>query len=160
MITGLPGSGKTYFATALAQALKGVHLNTDGVRKAIGKMGQYDQASKSLVYTTLLQKTAAALRTHQTVIVDGTFYKNRHREEFIGLALQHDHSYSIIEIQAQEATIKTRLAKPREDSEADYTVHLKIKKDYEPIVQPHLTLWSDEQNLKHMIRQAKLYLRQ
>jgi adenylylsulfate kinase len=37
LIMGLPGSGKTYLASRLAQRLKGIHLNADRVRETLSK---------------------------------------------------------------------------------------------------------------------------
>lgn len=54
MITGLPGTGKTTFAQALADKLNIPSLNSDQVRHEMGKRGQYDEASKKEVYGKLL----------------------------------------------------------------------------------------------------------
>lgn len=158
LVTGLPGTGKTYFATALAKAIKAFHLNSDEIRRDLGKMGKYNQDSKQHVYKILKQRIEFALKKNHRVVVDATFYKKQHREDFIRIALKSNHSFAIFEIKAEEALIKERTEKPRPDSEANFAVYKKIKKQYEPIKCEHHTIWSKRNNLKQMLRQAKTYL--
>ena len=158
LVTGLPGTGKTYFATALAKSIKAFHLNSDGVRKDLGKMGKYDKSTKQLVYKVLKQRTETALREHKKVIVDATFYKKQQRSDFISLALKTNHSFVIFELKADEGIIKERTEKSRPDSEANFAVYKKIKKQYDPIELNHFTLWSEKDNLKAILRKAKKIL--
>lgn len=57
LITGLPGTGKTTFARALAGEMGLPHYNTDSTRNALGLRGKYDPATKELVYQRLFELT-------------------------------------------------------------------------------------------------------
>jgi predicted kinase len=54
LIAGLPATGKTTLAEALARQLGAVHYHSDKVRGALNLMGRYDKASKDQVYEALL----------------------------------------------------------------------------------------------------------
>ncbi|HHM20646.1 MAG TPA: ATP-binding protein [Bacteroidetes bacterium] len=158
LVAGLPGTGKTTFARALAAATGAVHLNSDMVRQKMGKQGQYDPASKEIVYKELLHRTAQHLKNNRAVVVDATFYKNKMRKPFIELANKENAPVFWIKIKADENTIKKRVDKKRRYSEADFEVYKKIKATFEPLQLPHLTLWSDRQTVEEMVASAHSFL--
>ena len=63
-----------------------------------------------------------------------------------------------IEIRADEDLIRDRLIRPRIESEADYNVYLKLKKDWEPMDEDHLVLRSTNENLESLLETAIDYL--
>ncbi|MEZ5044558.1 MAG: ATP-binding protein [Saprospiraceae bacterium] len=158
LVAGLPGSGKTTFAEALADSLGASHFNTDKIRIALGKTGQYDNATKILVYEQLLAQIRKVLKKKQSVIVDATFYKKALRQPYIALAHQFVTPIKYIEIKASEAVIQQRMQSKRKYSEADFEVYQNIKKQYEPITEPHFVLWSDQLSLAEMVEKAKAFL--
>lgn len=64
-----------------------------------------------------------------------------------------------IEITAKEEIIRERLSKPREFSEADFEVYLKLKTIAEPLKQDHLVLHSDNNNINAMLQDAMEYIK-
>lgn len=158
MITGLPGTGKSTFARALAKALDGKHLNTDIIRDALDKRGKYDVDTKAMIYTEMLRQTALMLENGYDVIVDGTFYQKKLRQPYIALAKKKGAPIHWMEISADENAIRTRVNSRREHSEADFEVYLKIKAQYEDLDAPHLDLQSDYLNVNEMVGKAKEYL--
>lgn len=158
LVTGLPGTGKTSFAMALAQALGARHLNSDKIRENLHLRGQYDDASKKKVYDALFQQTAEALAAGQSALVDATFYKKTLRQPYMDLAKNAESRFFVIELQADEKVVKERVSKQRPLSEADFEVYQNIKKQYEPIEQPHCLLRSDTSDINEMVQQALLWL--
>jgi predicted kinase len=158
MITGLPGTGKTTFALALAKQLQFVHFNSDMLREELGLKGRYDAATKQLIYTTLLMRVEEVLRQGKSVIVDATFYKETLRAPFVQAADQFAVPVIWIELRAAAPTIKERVGQERPYSEADYEVYLRIEKDYEPLERKDLVFWTDQQAIPEMIEKTEAYL--
>ena len=158
MITGLPGTGKTTFARALAEKLEVRHLNTDMIRDAMGKRGQYDEATKADIYRELFKQAEAELQARRSVIVDGTFYQRSLRADFEEMGKRLEAPVFWIEIKAAEEVIEERVREKRAYSEADFEVYLKIKAQYEPLESPHLILRSDELEIAEMVEHAVTYL--
>ncbi len=158
VITGLPGTGKSTLAGALAGDLGMVHLNTDMIRDEMGLRGRYDPKTKKAVYDQMRQRAARKLAAGQNVLIDGTFYLESLRDSFQQLAVGAGGHIRWIELKAEEATIRDRVKNKRAFSEADYDVYKKIKALYEPLNRPHLVLWSDELSLEEQVRRAKDFL--
>ncbi|GCC50360.1 hypothetical protein SanaruYs_05750 [Chryseotalea sanaruensis] len=158
IVSGLPGSGKSYFAEKLAAALDFIYINSDQVRHQLQAISRYTFEDKLLVYKEMLQKTKHAIEENRNVIVDATFYHHTMREMFVRLAYANRASIWVIEVIADENIIRERLQKPRMYSEADYSVYEKIRDDFEEITMPHITLQSTNNNLEAMIETAKNYI--
>jgi predicted kinase len=158
LVTGLPGTGKTYFAERLATHLNAVHINSDKIRAALNLRGKYSYTSKEEVYDKMLENTIDALQNHQNVVVDSTFYQEATRRRFIDLAANMNCCWQILQITASDKTVKERVSQKREFSEANYEVYQHIKASYEAIKEPHFILNSDEMPVEQMIVQAKEYM--
>ncbi len=158
LICGLPGSGKTYFAKALAANMGLVHINTDSVRKSIGKMSKYDRKSKDQVYAALFNRAQQVLAERKSVIIDATFMNPKHRYPYFNLSDQKNIKLKIIQVTAEEAIIFNRLKEKRPDSEADFQVYKKMKTKFDPLERDYLKLPSDQSSQTEMIRLARNYL--
>jgi len=158
MITGLPGSGKTTFAKALAESLNAVHLNTDIIRGRMGKRGQYNEMDKSMIYAKMLKQTESYLHRGADVVVDATFYKGALRKPYKRLAKKYKKQLSWIVVQAAESVIKERMQQKKQYSEADFEIYLTIKDIYEPLEEGYLILHSDAYSIEKMIIKTKEYL--
>ncbi|WP_432708334.1 AAA family ATPase [Pedobacter sp.] len=153
-ITGLPGSGKSTFAKALASRINGRHISSDAMRFKLALYGQYDENAKLAVYDLMLKDMEDALMAGDNVVLDATFYKNSIRERFKETARKFKTPFFLIKIEAAEAVIKERISKRREDSEADFQIYQLIKSEYEPITDNYITLKSDQASLDMLVGQA------
>jgi len=140
IVSGLPGTGKTTFARALAAALEACHLNSDAIRTELGLRGVYSPAIKQKVYQTLLHRTETHLRAGEVVVVDATFYREELRQPYLALADRLGVLWQWIELTAAEGVIRERIAEPRPDSEANFATYQLVKRQYEPLLLPHLQL--------------------
>lgn len=158
IISGLPGTGKTTFARALAQKMHVHHLNSDMIRDELGKRGQYDPDTKSLIYERMQERTERYLQAGETVIVDATFYKKNYRKPYFHLAENYGVPLKWIELEAGEQTIRKRVEQKRKYSEADFSVYQKIKAAYEPLSIKHLILSSDDRSVSEMLEEAATFI--
>jgi len=153
-VSGLPGTGKTYFATRLAAALDWLHFNTDQVRTKLGLRGDYAPEIKQQVYDHLFDRAFAALEDHRGVVIDATFSEQHYRDQLTLQATKGGYAVNFIEMTAEDETIRQRVSEDREDSEAGLAVYQKIKETYDPILKPHLTFNSTHQSVEEMIERT------
>jgi predicted kinase len=157
-VLGLPGSGKSYFAEKLSDRVGAVYLNSDQTRNDLGARGKYTAEDKLFIYRVMAEKAGQVLDAGKHVVVDATFYKQDMIDQFKELAKTYASSVWFIKIEADEDLIKSRLAKPRTHSEADYNVYRKIKQQFEEPQVPYLSLRSENDNVNSMLDQALDYI--
>ncbi|MGB5437478.1 MAG: AAA family ATPase [Maribacter sp.] len=157
IVLGLPGSGKSYFASHLAVMLGADYVNSDRLRKELFPKRTYSDAEKAKVYATMFQKMEEVIGQGKNLVLDATFHKNATRKQFVDY-LKVKEQLFFIEVQAKEKTIKERLKKSRPYSEADFKVHKLIRQQWEPLQIPHLTIESTNDNIENMLQAAALYL--
>ena len=105
----------------------------------------------------MLAQIPKVVKEHKSMVLDATFYKNNIRKKFLKEAEDIDNIF-FIEVRAEESLIRERLKRPREDSEADFEVYKKIKKQWEPLHEDHLVLQSTNNNIRDMLEKAADYL--
>jgi len=157
VVLGLPGTGKTTLARALAAQAGARHFNTDMLRIELGLRGQYDEPTKALVYDELLRQTRTVLCQEGMAVLDGTFYRQELRDRISELARETGASLKWIELQARPETVRHRVSRERPYSEADFAVYQKILEAFEPLTGERLTLDTDSLTLEAMLRQAREY---
>ncbi len=158
IVVGLPGSGKSYFASRLAELIHADYINSDRLRKSMFSDRSYSEKEKLSVYNEMLDLMRRAIREKKNLVLDATFYKNDIRKRFIDEA-EEGENIVFIEITAEEAVIKERLKRKRVDSEADFEVYQIIKQQWEPLHVHRLILPSTENNMADMLRKATDYLK-
>lgn len=158
LISGLPGSGKTTLARAFSARSGAVHLNSDLLRRELNLMGHYRPEDKQKVYATLLARASQALSEGKNVVVDSALHREESRAPFRGLAADRAVPLRWVQVRSDAAVIRERLRTPRADSEADFAVYDKIRREAEPLAEPHLDLRSDATPLAAMVESIVQYV--
>lgn len=159
IVSGLPGSGKSYFAGKLSKEVGAAYVNSDQVRHEMRASGKYSFDDKLNVYREMARRAAKIVEANKDVVIDATFYHHTMREMFVKLARLYKVPLFFIEVKADEALIRRRLQSPREYSEADFGVYEKVRDDFEGITLPHLTLESTDENIAEMLIQGLQYIK-
>ncbi|MDP4250918.1 MAG: AAA family ATPase [Bacteroidota bacterium] len=156
IVSGLPGSGKSYFASRFAKLIQADYINSDRVRKNIFPASSYSEKENASVYDEMLELTRRSIRQKKNLVLDATFYKNELRKKFTDAA---EGDIVFIEVAAEEAVIKERLKQKRADSDADFEAYKLIKQQWEPLRGHRLILISSHENIRDMLRKALDYLK-
>jgi len=145
---GLPASGKSSLAEALASKLSIEWLQSDLIRKE-GLTSSYDQAApfgrglyrpamRHQVYVKLLALAQEVLKQGHDLILDATFSRRKWRDEARLVAADMDANLIVVECVVSEPTIRERL-RVREKtaglSDARLEHFLRIRKDFDPVVE-------------------------
>lgn len=155
IVFGLPGSGKSFFASRLAKQLNAAYINSDQERIKLFKHRQYSEEERIAVYDQLYNKTKEAFANNSNLVIDGTFFRQDLRQPYLDGMYE---SVIFIEIITNKSTAMKRLSRLRPFSEADYDVYKMFKKKWEPMQQDHLILQSNDDNIGEMINLAMVYL--
>ncbi|MEO5603843.1 MAG: ATP-binding protein [Cyclobacteriaceae bacterium] len=158
LVGGLPGSGKTYFASRLAKRIKAQCISSDKVRKTLHALGKHSLEDKLAVYKELVIMASSELKLSRIVVIDATFSHRDMRTILVELAKSLSQPLCLLWIYAAEDLIKKRIAGPRENSEADFKVYEKIRDQFQPIDIPHLTIESRDNNIEDMLKQGEDYI--
>ncbi len=127
---GLSGSGKTHLTQPLLERLRAFRIRSDVERKrmfglppearsaaAPGK-GIYTPQATQQLYAHLLTLAEGILQSGYPVIVDATFLKRSHRDRFRELARRAGAAFTILDFQADTATLRARIQR-REQEKKD-----------------------------------------
>jgi predicted kinase len=157
IVFGLPGTGKSYFASRLAERITAEYINSDRLRKELFPERTYSDKEKEMVYREMLEKTKRAINDNTNVVLDATFYKNDTRNRLLK-EIKDKAKITLIEIRAAEDIIRQRLQKERPFSEADFGIYKLIQQQWEPLNAPHLILSSTDYNINDMLQKAMDHL--
>jgi hypothetical protein len=135
---GLSGSGKTTLSQSLLQQQGMVRLRSDVERKRLAGLdasvssgsgletGLYTQDASRRTYAHLAKLAESLLDAGWPVIVDAAFLKRWQRDLFRDIAMRRSVQFRILDIQADPATLRERIAsraaQGKDASEADLRV--------------------------------------
>ena len=155
IVFGLPGSGKSFFASRLALQINAKYINSDQVRKKMFKKNTYSDAEREKVYNAIFDLSKKVNIKNTNLVIDATFYKQHFRQRYLD---EMNEDTFFIEVITTKPIVKKRLSQPRAFSEADFNVYKKTKKEWEPFEEKHLVLDSTNDNIGEMMSKAALYL--
>lgn len=144
IMSGLPGTGKSWFAESLATALRGRWIRSDEVRKELAGLAPtsrddsiYTDALTRQTYDKMLSRARAAIEQGESVVLDATYSKAEQRTQVQQLADDLGSRAVLLCLDVgDEAVIQRRLtARSREGtdpSDADWNTFKLLRDAFEP----------------------------
>ncbi|MBI5034545.1 MAG: AAA family ATPase [Chloroflexi bacterium] len=147
VLSGLPGTGKSYLARRLTQRLPCVVVESDLVRKVISdSQPSYSSAESAYVHHVARAVMQRLLESGHHVISDATNLAEWHRELLYHLADKTNARLIIVQTIAPDHVVRERLQRRLENhdpvdlSDADWNVHESLKAELEPIRRAYLVV--------------------
>ena len=140
-VSGLPGTGKSYFCGKLAERLSFVILESDALRKVLFSSPSYSLKESSYLFRTVHYLIEELLKRGISLILDATNLSERHREYLYSIADRLGIRLVLVRVEAPPQVVHGRLEQRRENSEgksdADWVVYQRMKSSVEKIRRKH-----------------------
>jgi len=142
-VSGLPGTGKSYFCSKLAERLSFIVLESDALRKALFASPSYSPQESSHLFGAVRLLIERLLKKGNSLILDATNLSERHREYFYSIADRLDVKLILVRVEAPPQVVHERLKARREglsvvgESDADWAVYQRMKPSVQKIRRNH-----------------------
>ncbi len=141
LLSGLPGSGKTTFARALAESLAADHYESDAIRFELAGKPTYASSESARVFAAIERRSAASLTASRVAIVDATNLTRRDRKRFLHLANAMGVPLIAVRLVAPDDVVRLRIEFPRQGfSEASPAIYAQMKPRVQAFTVPALVV--------------------
>lgn len=140
-VSGLPGTGKSYFCNQLAKRLPFVILESDALRKALFSLPSYSPQESSHLFQAVHLLIERLLKRGISLILDATNLSERYREFLYSIADRLEVKLVLVRVEAPPQVVyerlKSRPKNPQDKSDADWTVYQNMKSSVQHIRRNH-----------------------
>ena len=142
-VSGLPGTGKTYFCSKLAERLRFVILESDALRKTLFPSPGYSPGESARLFRALHHLIERLLKRGIPLILDATNLSERYRERLYNIADRLDVKLVLVRVEAPPQVVYERLksrvegANTQDKSDADWSVYQRMKPTVQKIRRNH-----------------------
>ena len=153
LLAGLPGTGKSTLAHALAERLHGVILSKDSIRHALFAPPdvEYSTAQDDFVLQIMLETAVWIVRKDpaRVILLDGRTFSRRYQVDLVLNAAQELHQpWRILECVCSDETARSRLetqsvAGDHPAGNRNFNLYLEVKARFEPITLPKTVIDTD-----------------
>lgn len=153
LMAGLPGTGKSTLARALAARVAGSVIGKDEIRHALFSAGdvEYSTEQDDFVMGIMLEAAAWILRKDpsRVLILDGRTFSRRYQiERALEVAAELHQSWRILECVCSDETARRRIESQASASEhvagnRTFDLYVDVKARFEPITLPKTIIDTD-----------------
>jgi predicted kinase len=146
VVSGLPGTGKSYFCRRLAERLPFLILESDALRKQLFPVPTYSASESAHLFRTIYYLIEELIKKGIPVILDATNLSERHRERIYNIAERLSARLILVRVEAPPELVQKRLksrmekSNNKDNSDADWTVYQKMQTTVQKINRNHFTV--------------------
>jgi predicted kinase len=146
VVSGLPGTGKSFFCRELAERLSFLILASDTLRKILFPSPEYQESENKRLFSACHVLIEELLRRGIPIIFDATNLLEHHREYLYRAAERAGTKLILVWVEAPTEVVRQRLlarekaTMPQYDSEASWEVYNKMKPHKEKISRNHFVV--------------------
>ncbi len=131
VVSGLPGTGKSYFCRQLAQRLPAIILESDSLRKALFPSPSYSAAESGRLFKACHFLIARLLSRGISLIFDATNLSEHNREYVYCIAERLSVKLVLVRVEAPPELVyerlKDRVLSSEGNSDADWKIYQRMK---------------------------------
>jgi predicted kinase len=142
-VSGLPGTGKSYFCHKLVERLSFIVLESDALRKELFPQPCYSPEESARLFRALHLLIERLLKKGISLILDATNLSERYRERLYNIADRLGVKLILVRVEAPPEVVYGRLkarqqeASPQNKSDADWGVYQRMKDTVEEMHRNH-----------------------
>jgi len=146
VVSGLPGTGKTFFCHKLAEKQPFCILESDALRKALFSSPDYSADESARLFAACHSLIEWLLQNGVPVIFDATNLSERNREHLYRISDRAGARLVLVRVEAPPAVAYQRLqarkdgALPEDKSDADWDIYRQMKPRIEKIRRNHFAV--------------------
>lgn len=146
VVSGLPGTGKTFFCQKLAERQPFCILESDALRRALFPSPYYSADENTRLFAACHSLIEWLLNKGAPVIFDATNLSERHREHLYRIGDRTGAKLILVRVEAPPAVTYKRLqartnsTTPENKSDADWAVYSQMKPRVEKIRRNHFAV--------------------
>ena len=143
VVSGLPGTGKSYLSRKLAERLPFLVLESDALRKFLFSPPAYTAAESQRLFQAVHLLIEELLKRGIPIILDATNLSEQYRERLYNIAEHKGAKLILVRVEAPPGLVKERLMSriedrdPEDKSDADWAVYQKMKPGVQKIKRKH-----------------------
>ena len=146
VLTGLPGTGKSYFSKRLQRRLPLLVLESDRLRKVLAPSPKYTAAESARLFSACHLLTEEFLEQGRQILFDATNLTEKFREPLRNIAARCSAPFLVVRCTAPADLVRRRLADrgagahPSDYSDAGWRIYSRMRPYEEAVKGRHLTL--------------------
>ena len=140
-VSGLPGTGKSYFCNQLVERFPALILESDALRKVLFPSPSYSQPESARLFRAIHLLIERLLKRGVSIILDATNLSEKYREHLYSIADRLDVRLILVRVEAPPELVRERLQARQNGSgaksDADWLVYQRMKPTADKINRNH-----------------------
>ncbi|MDO8568139.1 MAG: AAA family ATPase [Dehalococcoidales bacterium] len=146
IVSGLPGTGKSFFSNRLVERVQLLILESDTLRRVLFTLPTYSAEESARLFRAIHGLIEELLKKGIPLVLDATNLSEANREIMYNIADRVGASLVIVRVSAPQAVVRERLRvraearTPENHSDADWATYQMLKPSVEKIQRQHFAV--------------------